>query len=308
MITLPLALASLFIGRGIARIALGFGAYLMMFTTAGITSLGAANNGTLLYAAIILAAIPGFRRDKWALFHTAVFVAAIFKPFYVTFWILPVLAHGFAWRQVLIGSIGNVLVAACYLFSYRSDTAEFAQWLVNLHEQIVTLGHTGINIFGAVTQRAGSHLPTFAPYAAQACFVLLMCINMLQMRCRGHVRWALLIIVAVFINPRLMPYDVAVTSIPVVALASTMVMRRFSPDVRLVAATFIFTAITMLSYRTIDVLSASVLFPTVVFFVMVAAARMSQSTTSSGLADYPRASTDREYLTRSDYPVLPTSR
>lgn len=217
---IPLALGRLLLGPGAARGALAVGFFFAAFAGSGFFTLMVVNNGTPLYALIAAALIPAVRRDRWLWFHLTVALATAFKPFYAAFWIVPVLADGFpagAWGRRLAGSLaGLAAAAATYLAPAILAPALTAEWLHALLRETVGVGLLGDNLLGAMIK---SHHGRAAAYLAQLGFSAALALGALMTGRMGRARRiAGLVMIAVFLNPRAMRYDLSTAAAPMLAL------------------------------------------------------------------------------------------
>ena len=176
------------------------------------------NNGTPLYALIAVALIPAVTRDRWLAFHIAVALATAFKPYYAAFWIVPVLADGPWGRRWVESAIGLAAAAATYVAPAILAPKLMAEWLHALLRETVGVGLLGDNLLGAMTK---SHDGKAAAYAGQLAFsAALMVAALLLGRLDRRQRIAGLIMIAVFLNPRAMRYDLSTAAVPLLALAA----------------------------------------------------------------------------------------
>ena len=226
IVAIPLILSRLFLGAGLARTALGAGFYFAAFLGAGVFTALVANNGTPLYALIALGLIPAVRRGRWLWFHLAVALATAFKPFYAAFWLVPLLADADARAQWKAGALAVAGAAAAYAIPWVVAPRLLAAWLHTLTTQTVGHERLGDNLLGAViAEPISRHWPR-APYAAQfALSVVLLLEALLLGRLSRTQRIAALVLIAVFLNPRAMRYDLSTAAIPLLAVAAGAVSR-----------------------------------------------------------------------------------
>jgi hypothetical protein len=270
MVGITLVLGRLFFGREPERLALAGAALLMLFGAFGVGTLAAANNGTALYWWIVATAVAGFERDRWTAFHVAVLVAAAFKPFYAFFWMLPVLAQGLSFRHGGIAAAGALVAAASYVIPVLVDPATFWHWLENVTRQTLAQGDLGSNVFAAASRLTAAQHAAWLPYAAQLAFngILLGLVWLTPVK--GRARWAMLIIAAVFMNPRAQGYDMAIASIPLAFAAALLLPASLSTGLALVVSVYgLALPMLVLSYRLIALVPAPILFPLVVALVLL---------------------------------------
>jgi hypothetical protein len=233
MIATPVMLTRLLFGEGATRASLGVGVFFAMFTGAGVFTLAVLNNGTPLYAFIVLAACQGFKTERWRLFHVAVVLATIFKPFYLVLWVIPVLAKGFSWRQAFIGAGCAIAALSTYLLAYVLTPEMFASWWEMLTRQVLADGSRGDSLFAFVSGRVGEDGPSWAGYAAHFAYMGAIVALLLMTRVQGPARWALLLAAGIVLNPRIMVYDKVIAAIPLVYLGALIVPWRMQMGARL---------------------------------------------------------------------------
>jgi hypothetical protein len=211
---IPLVQSRLFLGRRAERMALGSSFFFTAFAGAGFFAAIATNNGTPLYALIMVALVPGITRDRWLFFNAAVALATAFKPFYAAFWLVPLLSNG-GYRRHLVGCIAGMAMAAlAYLAPLMAAPALFHEWLRALSKQTLIDGLLGSGLFAAVFHQTSARL---APYEAQLALSVVLVLASLALPQERARRIAGLTVAAVFLNPRLMPYDICIAAIPLLA-------------------------------------------------------------------------------------------
>jgi hypothetical protein len=217
-------LARIFFGHGLTEIALACAAYLGMFAGVGIVSLGAANLGTLQHAIIIAALVPGLFHGRWGMALAAIFVASLFKPFYLAYLLFPVAAHGWSWRMLGVGALVSLATCGAYLAQAWLAPEAFQGWLANVHATLILQGDIGLNLLGA-RMLVGTG---WVPYAVQATAIGVMVAFAVLGSTTGRRRWAVLLVVVLFANPRILSYDLAVAAVPF-AFVYACLLGRFSP-------------------------------------------------------------------------------
>jgi hypothetical protein len=184
------------------------------------------NISGLLWGLVIAASLPGFNRGHWLPFHATVFIAALIKPFFIALWIVPVLAHGWSWRNFWIGGAGATALIAIYVavMATRPDLA--TAWLAALasrHE----VGDIGAGLYALLRQvpflgEAGALL-------SHTCYALILLALVMSSQVQGKMRYAALLIAAIAVNPRLNAYDYAFAAIPAYYVFSTRLEQLASP-------------------------------------------------------------------------------
>ncbi|MGA0599761.1 glycosyltransferase 87 family protein [Caulobacter sp. KR2-114] len=216
---IPVALSRLLLGPGAARIVLGTGFFAAAFLGSGVFTVLVANNGTVLYALIALGLIPAEREGRWLWFHAAVALATAFKPFYAAFWLVPLLADREARSQWRTAALAVAAAAATYAAPLILAPRLMREWLQTLVTQVVGHERLGDNLLGAVTADP-RHFP-LSPLAAHAAFsAVLLGGSLMLPRLERRQRIAGLLMVAVFLNPRAMRYDLSMAAVPLLALVA----------------------------------------------------------------------------------------
>ena len=274
VVTIVSVLTTLFLGHGWREALLGLAVFLLMFATGGMNALAAANDGTLLYGLILLAVHRGFLKRRWAAFHLIVTFAVAVKPIYAPLWLLPIFADRVSAKQIGFAICGGFVAVCSYLVYVVLEPTIVQDWLANLQTQAVqTASDLGDNVFAAVHGTAGGRLDVVLPLIAQFTFDVALVSILWLGGFAGRARWAALIVLAIFVNPRLMPYDSAIASIPLVALFADSVP---IPGTRLTRALVVscplILASIVLPYRSVGVVPAAVLQPALAFAGLVLAA------------------------------------
>ncbi len=270
MVGIPLVLGRVFFGGEPERLALATAAFLMLFGFAGVGTLAAANNGTILYWWIAATAVAGFERDRWTAFHIAVVVAAVFKPFYIFFWILPVLAQGFSIRQAAIAFAGMLAAASFYVLPLLVDPVTSWRWAANVTQQTLGQGDLGSNVFAAAARLVASGRAGWLPYVAQFSFNGVLAALLWATPVKGRARWAMLIAAAVFMNPRAQGYDMAIAAIPLAFAAALLLPAALSTGLALAVSVYgLALPMLVLSYRLINLIPSPILFPLIVAGVLL---------------------------------------
>lgn len=223
-LAIPVILSRLLLGPGVARVVLGTGVYFAALMGSGVFTLLIANNGTPLYALIALGLIPAVRDGRWLAFHLAVALATAFKPFYAAFWLIPLLADAQARAQWRTALVAVALAAASYAAPLLLAPRLMREWLQTLLTQVVGRDRLGDNLLGAVT--ADPHHAPLAPIAAHVVLSAILLVGALRLgRMSRTQRIASLLMIAVFLNPRAMQYDLCIAAIPLVVMAAGALSR-----------------------------------------------------------------------------------
>lgn len=252
IVALPLILSRLLLGPGLARIALGAGFFFIAFDGSGVFTALVINNGTPLYALIALGLIPAMTRGRWLGFHLAVALATAFKPFYAAFWIVPLLADGPWGGQLAASAAAFAAAAVTYLGPALLAPKLMAAWLHSLGRQTLSEGLLGDNLLGALTHQPGAHHQALGPYEAQLAFSAMLLAAAFGLgRFERSRRIAALLLIAVFLNPRAMRYDLSTAAIPLLAVVSGLFFsNRPGPLAQAVWAVLLALVLTLFSQNT----------------------------------------------------------
>ncbi len=284
---LPLALGRLFLGRSADRTALAVGAFVTLYAAGGTIVLGAANNGTLLYCAIALAAITGFEKARWTPFLAAVLIATLFKPFYLAFLAVPALAHGFSWSLAIRGVVAGLASVCIYGLFAAIDPGTFGNWLARLTEQTLRDGLIGQNIYAGVRALLPA-ASTTALGLAQLTYVAAFAAAFLVTNPRGRLRWAFLLAAATFANPRVYSYDDSFAAIPLLFAAATLLPRALPFGIRLSIALAVLVPLLLIpTYRTVGLVPIGLMFPLATILIFSGAALAQRAADSDGNASSP---------------------
>ena len=169
------------------------------------------------YAAAMLAAFPGIRRNQWLPFYATALLASVNQPVFALMLLLPV----FGGRgQYLYSAVTVVLTGAVYVAERALHPALYAAFQMSVKQHLQASHDFGHGFFGICATLAAPRLPFAVPLAmglqlifSAAIFLLLL---YLKPKERGDSpSWLGLIAIAiVLVNPRIMMYDAAIGIIP----------------------------------------------------------------------------------------------
>ncbi|HEX4196779.1 MAG TPA: hypothetical protein VHZ26_04995 [Caulobacteraceae bacterium] len=252
VVALPVILSRLLLGPGLARIALGAGFYFVAFDGSGFFTALVINNGTPLYALIAVGLIPAVARGRWLGFHLAVALATAFKPFYAAFWIVPLLADGPWGGQLAASAAAFAAAALTYLAPALLAPKLMAAWLHSLTRQTLSEGLLGDNLLGALSHGPAAHQRPLGAYEAQLAFSAILLAAAFGLgRFERTRRIAALMLIAVFLNPRAMRYDLSTAAIPLLAVvAGIFFSGRPGPLAQAVWAVLLALVMTLFSQNT----------------------------------------------------------
>lgn len=178
------------------------------------------NIAYLLYGAILVAAVPGWKRNRWTLFYLAVFCAACVKaPMLSLILVAPLSGRGQWPRTVLVG------VAAVLVFlSQPVFMPQLFKHYLEAVELQFSLNHDfGCSPTGLFSDLLYQHGMRYSPacYVAYAAFTLpsglalLYGARLFQQHRITLQQWLPVLLVGVLLlNPRILEYDAAAITLP----------------------------------------------------------------------------------------------
>lgn len=190
------------------------------FTMAGTIAVSSANLGVILNAIVLTGLVYAIRSRSYLPFFLAVLLCSSIKPFYLQFLIVPIVVNRELWAYILKSGTVVAASAAIYLLYYLFSEARFASWMASIADQSITQGVPGNNVFGFALRLGASSVEALAIHGLFCVAMLLMAIR-LKSTDQG-VRLSVALIVASFLNPRIMMYDAQIAAIPVFYLILSM--------------------------------------------------------------------------------------
>lgn len=182
------------------------------------------NVATPLYGLVLLAGIPGVKRNRWTLFYLAILLAALAKPVFLALLILPVLAGS---GELLRSVLTTAAVAACYGIERLLLPNLYRGFDDALYMQLVVKQDVGIGLYNMIFSAGGKTSPLHTPVGASIAHLCIMAVvvgALFVLRDGGRDALAgrmwvpLLLVTAVLANPRLQSYDVDIAAIPAIYL------------------------------------------------------------------------------------------
>ena len=186
--------------------------YALYFAAPGFIGMLATETGNIAvmgYALLLLAAVPGLRRNKWLLFYLAVLLCTIAKPSFLPFLLLPVF---FGQRQILWAVLTGLLSAVGLIAQRWAAPTLYTRFSETLAKRTREVGDVGVSVFGLVFHVLRNlHLPgqLVLPVLAYGALILtvLTVLFLLRSRPRTPPWYALVLLGVLFLNPRLEYYD-----------------------------------------------------------------------------------------------------
>lgn len=219
LLTAVLVSARMFFGLRFPDLSLAWGVFAGMISGSGMIALVTGNIAGLLWGLFLLTGALAWSSGRWKAFHLAVLLAVLFKPFYVTLWLLPLFARGWSWRQLFIAVAGLLSAAAVYVGAVLSRPDLTQGWLSAMASRLA-VADVGAGIYAAL--RADSWLGEYPALAVHGVYGLVL-LTMVSRDAVGAevpeqgkdpMRFAVLLLVAIALNPRLNAYDYAFAAIP----------------------------------------------------------------------------------------------
>lgn len=183
----------------------------------------AGNLSNVLYAVVLLAGVPGMRRNRWLWFYLAVALAAMIKVPMLAFLLLPVfLGEGQGLPSVVTG-VAVLLVNAAQRISIP---VTYRAYLEAARYQVLVRSDVGFGVFPTLFRitRRSAHLPHALPYVVHTLTIgsLVAALGWARRRgIPGELRdwWiSLVLLLAVLCNPRMLAYDIDVIVVPMAFL------------------------------------------------------------------------------------------
>ena len=206
------------------------------------------NIAYILYAAVLLIALPGLRRNRWWPFYVAVILASCVKAPFLSFALIPPLSARRQWWPA-----AATMAAGLALFGLQPLVwpSLFQHYLQAVELQFSYNHDFGCAPAGLFSELLYAHGIPYAPwcylfYAAYAIPLFAGLVYLSRRFLRGNfslLQWAPVLLVGiVLLNPRIMEYDVAPITLPL-ALIAWRYMRTRRHYSRWVAAMLVLFAV-----------------------------------------------------------------
>ena len=184
------------------------------------------NVSYILYGLVLAAAVPGWKRSQWFWYYIAVVAASIVKPPSLTLLALPVLLDKRQWLRS-----ASTAIAALFLFAASAQMwpelfREHLRALQTLFDVGADFGYGPVGVIGrALWDRGWPYSPAttilYVTFAAALGLVLLFMAYHVRHKNLSRDAWIPVALVGTFLlNPRIMKYDMAVITIPMLLIAS----------------------------------------------------------------------------------------
>lgn len=222
-VAIPIAIANIYLRSRwfTAGCALLVATFHPFFTTA--FSFFAGNIASILYASVLLAGIPGLRRNRWGWFYGAVVLAACVKVSMLAFLLLPLLLGS---QQEVRSAAAALAVASVNAMQRILLPAEYEAYVEAARYQVLFHSEFGFGLCSTVFRivRRTANVPQAALVLAHLVTCGILAGALFWARKRGvpaglRSWWSsLVLLLAVLCNPRILAYDVAVLVLPLAYL------------------------------------------------------------------------------------------
>ncbi|MDP9039311.1 MAG: DUF2029 domain-containing protein [Acidobacteriota bacterium] len=191
------------------------------------------NIAHILYGAMLLSAVVGWRRDRWRWFYLATLIASCFKLPFLTFLLIPVFSSERQWLPAAMTALGGVVVAFAQPFLYPQLSFHYIESVELMFSLTRDFGCGPAGIF---SQWLVAHHHPYTPggllfYLAYAAPVVVFLFVLSRRYIAGSFplkQWLpVLLLGTVLLNPRLIEYDVVPVTLPM-ALILWRVTTRFT--------------------------------------------------------------------------------
>jgi hypothetical protein len=234
-VSLPFVLSRFYLGTREVSLPRFYWLYFAAPGLVGICALKWGNIATICYVLMLLAGVPGLRRNQWAAFYICVFLCSSVKITFLPMLLLPL----FCGRKQWLGTIGCGLACIAGLYSQKFLMPElYARFQNSLHLQAEDMGDVGKSVFGVIFHLLHKlhHENLMLALAGHAAVAIVVLALLVYLRRRGYDQklqeWPALILAGIlFITPRANLYDLCVV-VPLVYGAAISIVR--IPRARLV--------------------------------------------------------------------------
>ena len=212
-LALPCLLAQFYFRRTWLSVAFAYTIFAAEPGFAALVSLRAGNLANLFYFIVLVAALPGLRRNRWGWFYAAAFLIGMVKIAFLLALLLPVFAGR---RQRLRSVICAVAAATSYPLQRWIAPLSYRAFVAAANLQVGAHADYGYGILGtaATIERKLLHRPVgLFPFVVQAVFIAGIVIGLyllqrhMQQSATGGVWLALLLTAIILCNPRIERYD-----------------------------------------------------------------------------------------------------
>lgn len=184
------------------------------------------NVSYVLYGAVLAAAVPGWKRGRWFWFYAAVLAASVFKMQLLTLLAFPVLVGKRKWLPAIGTAAAGLAVVTAQAQLWPGLFREYLTTIRIMFGLIPDFGYGPAGILGRFLWNQG--LPysqamtlTYLVFGGAIGVVLLSLASQARQEVFPRVIWLPVALVGTFLlNPRIMKYDMAAITIPMLLVAS----------------------------------------------------------------------------------------
>ena len=184
------------------------------------------NLAYVFYGLILTAAVPGWKRGRWSWFYLAVLAASIFKAPMLTLLAFPVLVGRRQWIPAAGTAAGGLLLIAGQARLWPDLFREYLTTIRIMFDVGHDFGYGPSGVYGELLWNLGrpsSQATTIAYFAVAGAVgvVLLVLAHRVRQEDLSCDIWLPVALVGTFLlNPRIMKYDMAAITIPMLLIAS----------------------------------------------------------------------------------------
>ena len=193
------------------------------------------NMAYLLYGGILLGATAGWKRGRWTWYYIAVLIASVIKTPFLAFLAFPVLIDARQWVRSGMTAVAGVLIFLAQARVWPGLFHEYLKSLLLVFDWLHDFGFGPASVLGLYLWRRGR------PTATPTTVLFLICagvIGGLLLVLARRVRegnlpreaWVPIALVGTaLLNPRVMKYDLAAITVPMVLIGGRMLRLLWSP-------------------------------------------------------------------------------
>lgn len=182
------------------------------------------NVAYVLYGAILVGAIAGWKRNDWTWFYFAVLIASVFKTPFLVFLAFPVLVNAQQWIRAGVTALAGVLIFIAQALLWPGLYREYLSSLLLVFDWLHDFGFGPASVLGMYLWRRGLPTATGTTILFLVCAVLIgIVLLVLARRVRewnlpGEAWVPVALVGTALLNPRVMKYDLAAITVPMLLI------------------------------------------------------------------------------------------
>lgn len=183
-----------------------------------------ANLAYILYGMVLVAAVPGWKRDRWSWFYIAVLIASIFKAPLLTLLAFPILVGRRQWFPAAISGAAGLLLFAASARLWPRLFHEYMRAVFLQFEWNHDFGFSPSGLLGSALYDMGKHSSS-APTVLYLIFagvlggvLLYVAYRVRQGQLSREIWIPVALLGTILANPRIKEYDVAAITIPMLLI------------------------------------------------------------------------------------------